>query len=92
MVLETVAAVEPWELHLNFHEEAEVECSQELADHREVPPSWPRQEEMPFGFGFVSLKKRGGDGCPIHSFMFGEGYDHLSLLTFREVLLSVKRG
>lgn len=53
MVLETVAAVEPWELHLNFHEEAEVECSQELADHWEVPPSWPRQEEMPFGFGFV---------------------------------------
>lgn len=63
MVLETVAAVKPWELHLNFLEKTEVACSQELADHPEVTPRWPRLEAVPFGFGFVSLK-RGGVWLP----------------------------
>lgn len=48
----------------------------ELADYLEVPPSWPRWEAVPFGFGFVSLKtKKGGMVAQSTVLLFGEGCD-----------------
>lgn len=43
---------------------------QELADHPEVPTSWPRREAVPFGFGFVSLKTKGGGWLPNLQFYY----------------------
>lgn len=42
----------------------------ELADYLEVPPSWPRWEAVPFGFGFVSLKTKKGEWLPNLQFYY----------------------